>query len=316
MPFGLFGKAKARGRAPGRPDRAARQAALFDEAFMAKLEYLDIVAKKAYAGQTRGERRSKKLGAGLEFADHRSYAPGDDFRNIDWNVYARLGKLLLRQYEEEEDLYVYLLVDASASMAAPDQAKLDQARRLAAALAYVTLSSMERVSVVAFSEALGTRTAPARGKAQIFRLFELLAGLEPGGQTRMEDAFKAFVHATRRRGLAIVLSDFYAPDGYEAGLNLLRHHRFEPFVLHLTDERELDPKLRGDLVLVDCETGAEREVTVTPRVLERYRQAFEGWCGELETFCKARQVPYFRTSAQQPFEELVLRMFRAGGLLR
>lgn len=289
--------------------------ALFDDAFLARLEYLDIVAKKRFLTQQRGERRSKRVGAGLEFADHRRYSPGDDFRNIDWNVYARLGRLLLRLYEEEEDLYVYLLVDASASMAVGDHLKFDFARKLAAALAYITLSSMDRVSVLPFSDALARPLLPARGKAQIFRVLDFLSSVTPGGPTGMTEAFKAFVHQTRRRGLAVVISDFYAQDGYEDGLNYLRYHKFEPFVIQLTDERELTPDLRGDLVLVDCETGAQREITVTSRLLGRYREAHTAWCAELERFCTARQLSYFRTAVQVPFDELMLRIFRAGGFL-
>ena len=297
--------------------RAARvkDDALFDEAFMAKLEYLDIVAKKRFTSQARGERRSKRIGAGLEFADHRRYSPGDDFKNIDWNVYARMGRLLVRLYEEEEDLYVYLLVDSSASMAVGDQKKFDFARKLAAALAYITLSSLDRVSVLPFSAELGQQLVPARGKAQIFRVFDFLRGVRPGGQTSMADAFKAFVHQTRRRGLAVVISDFYAQDGYEDGLNYLRYHKFEPFVVQLTDDRELAPDLRGDILLVDCETGLQKELTVTPRMLTKYRAAHAAWCDELEAFCKKSQVSYFRTPIQVPFDDLMLRIFRAGGFL-
>jgi uncharacterized protein (DUF58 family) len=290
--------------------------ALFDERFMAKLEYLDIVAKKVFAGAARAERRSKKIGAGIEFADHRRYSPGDDFKHIDWNVYARMGKLLVRLFEEEEDLYVYFLVDASRSMAMGDRLKLDYAKKVAAGLAYVALSSLDRVSITPFSDALGQRLMPSRGKAQIFRVFDFLAGLEPGGQTNFQEALKAFVHQTKRAGIAVVLSDFYVPSGLEEGLNYLRYHRFEPFVVQLTDERELRPKLRGDLVLVDCETGLEREITLTPRILEKYRAAYDAWCAELETLCTERQVSYFRAAIQTPFDELILRIFREGGFLR
>ncbi len=290
--------------------------ALFDEAFMAKLEYLDIVAKKAFSGGARGEKRSKKLGAGLEFADHRRYAPGDDYKNIDWNVYVRMGKLLVRLYEEEEDLYVYVLVDCSASMAVGDAKKFDYARRLAAALAYITLSNMDRVSIVPFSNALGSALSPARGKAQIFRVFDYLGQMQPSGQTEMHDAFKAFVHQKKRRGVAVVISDFYSPTGYEDALNLLRYHKYEPFVIQVADERELNPDLRGDLVLVDCETGEKKELTLTRRLLNKYRRAYEDWCHELEVFCKERHLSYFQTPIQTSFDDLMLRIFRAGGFLR
>ncbi|PIE17163.1 MAG: DUF58 domain-containing protein [Proteobacteria bacterium] len=283
---------------------------------MARLEYLDIVAKRAFRGRRRGERRAKKIGAGLEFADHRRYSPGDDFRNIDWNVYARMGRLLLRLYEEEEDLFVYLLVDASASMAVGGRDKLDYALRLAAALSYITLSSMDRVSVLPFSAQLGEPLLPARGKAQIFRIFDFLQGVEPGGPTGLSEALRAFVHQTKRRGLVVVISDFYAQGGYEDGLNLLRYNRFEPFVVQLTDTRELNPDLQGDVTLVDCETGAAKELTLTPRLLAKYRAAHGRWCEELETFCSERGVSYFRTPIQVPFDDLMLRIFRAGGFLK
>lgn len=283
---------------------------------MAKLEYLEIVAKRAFRGTTRGERRSRRLGAGIEFADHRRYSPGDDFRHVDWNVYSRLGKLLLRLYEEEEDLTVYLLVDTSRSMGVGDGAKLDQARRLAAALAYITLANLDRVSIVAFSEGVGARLLPARGKAQISRIFDFLLDLESGGETRMGDALKTFVHQAPRRGLAIVLSDLYAQGGYEQPLNVLRYHRFEPLVVQLVDERELNPELRGDLQLVDCETGATRDITITPRLIARYRRAHADWCAQIEAFCTERQVGWFRAPVQTPFDDLVLKLFRAGGFLR
>ena len=289
---------------------------LFDDAFMAKLEYLDIVSKKAFHGSSRGERRSKKLGSGLEFADHRRYSPGDDFKHIDWNVYARMGKLLVRLFEEEEDLYVYLMVDTSESMAVGDRRKFDYARRIAAALAYITLSNMDRVSIIPFGEQSQTPLLPSRGKAQIFRVFDFLRGMRPTGRTHLHASVKSFVHQKNRRGLVVIISDFYAPEGYEDALNLLRYHRYEPFILQLTDEREMDPDVMGDLVIVDCETGQQREITITPRLIEKYKAAFEDFCQEVESFCAERHLSYFRTPIQLPFDDLVLRIFRAGGFLR
>lgn len=288
---------------------------LFDDAFLKRLEYLEIVARKSFAALSRGERRSKKLGAGLEFADHRSYSPGDDFRNIDWNVYARLGKLLLRLYEEEEDLFVYVLVDASRSMSVGEQRKLVHAKKIGASLAYIALANLDRASLGAFSEKLGARLLPVRGKGQIFRIFDFLERIEPGGVTSFEESMKAFVHDTKRRGLVVVLSDFYAQDGWEAGLNLLRYHRFEPVVIHLTDQRELEPNLRGDILLVDAETGQQKEMTLTPRLLAKYREAHAAFCGELESYCKSHHVPHFRAAVQAPFDEVVLTMLRQGGFL-
>ncbi|HEY1586611.1 MAG TPA: DUF58 domain-containing protein, partial [Polyangia bacterium] len=224
----------------------------FDEQFLKKLEYLYVVAKKVFVGRIRAERRSRKTGSGVEFADHRNYAAGDDLRYLDWSVYGRLDKLLLRMFEEEEDLHIYLLIDASASMRANH--KLDYAERICAALAYIGLAKLDRVSIVPFGGGGGERLPPSRGKAQIFKVFQFLSALEPTGPTELSHALEIFVHQTKRRGLAIVISDFYDPAGYEEGLNLLRYHRFEPTVLQVWSEAEAKPTLRGDLELVDVES--------------------------------------------------------------
>lgn len=285
----------------------------FDEEFLKKLEFLYLVAKKVFVGRMRAERRSRKTGAGVEFADHRNYTAGDDLRYLDWSVYGRLDKLLLRMFEEEEDLHIYLLVDASASMRM--NGKLDYAERLCAALAYIGLSKLDRVSIVPFGGGGRDRLPPARGKAQIFKVFQFLSALEAEGPTELGHALEAFVHQHKRRGLCIVVSDFYDPAGYEDGLNLLRYHRFEPTVLQVWSEAEARPRLRGDLELVDVESGDTREVTVTERQLAAFARAHAEYCARLESFCAARGIAYYRADVAVPFEDLVLRMFREGGFL-
>jgi uncharacterized protein (DUF58 family) len=289
----------------------------FDEQFLKKLEYLYVVAKKVFVGRLRAERRSRKTGSGVEFADHRNYTAGDDLRYLDWSVYGRLDKLLLRLFEEEEDLHIYLLLDASASMRA--NGKLDYAERICAALAYIGLAKLDRVSIVPFggggAQSQKERLPPSRGKAQIFKVFQFLSSLEATGTTELSHALESFVHQTKRRGLAIVVSDFYDPAGYEDGLNLLRYHRFEPTVLQVWSAAEARPSLRGDLELVDVESGVAREVTVTERQLTAFARAHADYCARLEAFCGGRGIPYYRADVAVPFEELVLRMFREGGFL-
>jgi uncharacterized protein (DUF58 family) len=304
------------GGASARPEVADRSA-LFDERFLKTLEHLHLVSRKVFAGNLRAERRTRKVGSGIEFADHRTYARGDDFRYIDWNLYGRLDKLLLRLFEEEEDLAIYLLVDCSDSMAigAP-LPKMHYAMKVAAALSYVGLANLDRVSIIPFADHLLGRLPPTRGKNRIFRVFEFLRTVDIGGQTEMAECMKTFVAQNKRRGLAVVISDFYDPDGFEEGLNTLRYNRFEPFVLQVYDQREADPDLHGDLALVDCETGDTREVTVSRSMLEAYKREHERYCKELEQFCTARALPFFRTTTAVPFDELVLRIFRTGGFLR
>ncbi|OIP29057.1 MAG: hypothetical protein AUK47_28455 [Deltaproteobacteria bacterium CG2_30_63_29] len=294
---------------------SARQSELFDETFLKKIEYLYIVSKKIFVGRSRAERKTRKVASGIEFADHRNYTAGDDFRYLDWNVFGRTEKLLLRLFEEEEDLYIYFLVDTSTSMQLGSPRKLDYAKKVAAALAYIGLSNMDRVCIVPFNAQLAGRLPPSRGKGQIFKVFDFLQDLNEGKQTLMYEAFKSFVAQNKRRGIAVVISDFYDPGGYDAALNLLRYQKFETYCIQIYDDLELRPGLRGDIELVDCETGERRSVTVTPKLLDRYRSAHQGFCEELEDYCIKRNMLYFRTPIQMDFDDLILRVFRAGGFI-
>jgi len=288
---------------------------LFDDEFQRRLEYLALVARRVYAGRTRAERRSKKTGSGIEFADHRAYAPGDDFRYLDWNVYQRLGRLLLRLFEEEEDLSVYLLLDASSSMSFGDPPKIRYAKKLVAGLAYIALANLDRVSILTFADVMLDRMAPTRGKNRIFKTFEFLRSIEANGQTGIADAMRTFVAQNKRRGIAVLVSDLYDPAGFEDGINTLRYGRFEPYVLQVFDPVEVRPPLHGDVRLVDNETGESREVTITPRILERYRRAHAAYLERIEGFCTGKQVPYFPVETTVPFDEAILGILRRGGMV-
>ncbi len=294
---------------------------LFDDEFQRKLEYLALVSRRVFAGRLRAERRTKKSGSGVEFADHRDYQPGDDFRTLDWSAYQRFEKLLVRLYEEEEDLAIYLILDTSGSMAfgadkAQKAIKLTYAKKVVAALAYVGLANLDRVSIVSTTDHILSRMPQTRGKARIFKVFRFLEELEPTGATDLEDALKSFVAQNKRRGLAVLISDLYDPRGFERGLNVLRYNKFDPFVVHIVDPVDAKPKLHGDVLLYDCETGDEREVTVTAKVLQRFAAAHAEYVAGIERFCATRQVPYVAASVDVAFDELILRVFRRGGFLR
>jgi uncharacterized protein (DUF58 family) len=296
--------------------RAVRSEGLFDEEFQRKLETLAIVSRRVFAGRNRAERRSKKKGSGVEFADYRDYAPGDDFRFVDWNVYQRFGRLLVRLYEEEEDLSVYLIVDTSLSMGFGGGQKFDQARRLCAALAYVALANLDRVTVVGMADGVVSTLAATRSKSRIFKVFRFLEGLDANGGTDQREALKKFVAQNKRRGLAVLISDLYDPGGFEGGINMLRNNKFEPYDLHVVDPSEVKPPVTGDVLLYDCETGEEREVTVTDKMRADLERAFREYQTEIERFCAKNQVPYFAAPTDIPFDELVLQVFRRGGFLR
>lgn len=301
----------------GRREPVPRQSEdLFDDHFQQKLESLSIVSRRVFAGRMRAERRSKKKGSGVEFADHRDYAPGDDFRFVDWNAYQRFGKLLVRLYEEEEDLAIYFIVDCSASMGFAGTKKFDQARRLAAALAYVGLSNLDRVAIIGVSDKVVAQLPATRGKARIFKIFRFLRELTPDGTTDLGDGLATMVAQHKRRGLAVLVSDLFDPAGFERGINVLRYNKFEPYVLHIVDPADGNPQVRGDVRVYDCETGDEREVTVNDALLQKMRVAYGEYLSEIERFCAKNQVPYFAAPVDVPFDELVLRVFRRGGFLR
>lgn len=290
---------------------------LFDSDFLKRLEYLSIVCQRAFRGQFVAQRRTYRPGAGIEFADHRDYTPGDDLRYLDWNVYARLGETLLKRFQEEEDLHVYLFVDCSRSMLFGEPRKFDYARQVAAALAYIGLAGLDRVSVVAFAGEVAESFPLARGKGRILALLEFLNRLAgQGSDTNLFRAATEFAHRRQRRGLAVVISDLYDASGYQRGLDLLRHHRHDVHLVHVYDRREAYPDLRGELELFDIETGVSRRFVVSPRSLRRYREVFQDFLHGVRQYALRHGLGYTRCSTEVPLEDLVLCMMRQSGVLK
>ena len=287
----------------------------FDSEFLKKLEYLYIVSKKIFAGRIKAERRSTRRGVSVEFADYRNYTPGDDFRYIDWNAFARLDELLLKLYEEREDLHIYILVDASQSMTYGELPKLIYAKRVAAALAYIGLSNLDRIGITAFNTTDMNRLPTERGKGKIFTVLNFLDQINGTGETDMEHAFRNFVHMTKRRGLVVVISDLFDPKGFTAGLNMLKFQKHDLFVIHIIDEKEAEPNLLGDYHLVDIETDQLRPVTINENHIKRYKALFNKYCDDLDRYCTQREISLVRTMTKAPFEELILRIFRMGGFV-
>jgi uncharacterized protein (DUF58 family) len=288
---------------------------LFDQEFLRKLEYLHILSKKVFAGEFNAERTARRRGAGIEFADHRPYAPGDDFRHIDWRAYQRLGKLLLRLFEEEQGLPIYLFVDCSRSMAAGTPSKLQYARQVAAALCYIGLAHLDRVTVLGFSDRLGPELPARRGKGQIFQVFSFLSALSASGETNAAEALRTFARRGRARGVTVVISDFLDPQGAEPALDALRYAQHDVFAVHVTSQADAHPDLRGDIRLVDAETGDVRELAVTPGLLAAYTTAFERHAEAIGRHCDRYALGYLRTSTDEPFEDAILKVFRMGRFL-
>ena len=298
---------------------------LFDSAFLSKLEQLFLLSRKLFRGQHRAERKSRQIGSSLEFADYRNYALGDDLRSIDWNIYGRLDRLFIKLFEQEQDLHIYFLIDASASMrwradnraADVRSSKFDAARRIAASLAYVGLANLDRINVHFFGSSLIGDLGLTRGRSQFHKVLEFLRNApESAGETRLAPSLRAFAQRTKRRGLAIVLSDFFDRAGYDEALALLRHHQFEVHAVQVLDPAELRPNETGDLRLVDAETSTAYEVTANENLLRQYHAQIDRFLAQLAAFCAERGIAYVQASTSVPFEDLVLRVLREGRLLK
>jgi uncharacterized protein (DUF58 family) len=304
---------------------------LFDEPFLRKLERLAILSRQPVAGQLQGERRSPKRGQSVEFADFRPYAPGDDFRRIDWNAYARLERFFLKLFIEEEDLTVHILVDASRSMDWGQPNKLQYALRTAGALGYIALAGLDRVTVTALATegARGQENGrpaywvPHRGKQHAFALFQFLSGLQAEGAVDLQAALTRYAQA-HQAGPLILISDLLdstpqpsdLPTFQPSGLNALAARGFEVSVLHLLAPDEVNPELAGDLKLRDVETGAEVEITADYDLLSRYRDGLAAWREELRRFCGARGMHYVPIETSLPFEELLFAVLRSKAVLK
>ena len=287
---------------------------LFDSNFLTKLEYLSIVSRKVFRGQLMAQRRTMQMGSGIEFADHRQYTAGDDFRYLDWNLYARHDELLLKRFQEEEDLHVYLLLDCSRSMAAGDGKKFDLARQVTAAMAYIALADLDRISVYAFANGVMNHFPLTRGKARILSLMEFLDALKADGDgTNLTELSRQFVMRAPRRGLALVLSDLYDPDGFNKGLDILRHHKYEPNVIQFHTQEEANPRMLGDVELLDVESSDLRKMTITEKQLRRYREVFTQFQTSLRQYCSNYGMGCTITNTEISFDKLVLNMMRASG---
>jgi uncharacterized protein (DUF58 family) len=294
---------------------AAAAERFFSNAFLIQLERLGFVSKRSHLGAVKGERKSPRRGSSVEFADYRPYEVGDDLRYVDWNAFARLNRLYLKVFIDEEDLCIHLILDASGSMDYGTPNKFRYAVRLAAALAFIGFGNLERVGVAVFRDRVAEGWLPTRGRNQFLPIQEFLGNLTPGGGTAFNDALRQYAQRAKDAGVAVVISDFLDPAGYTAGLRALMERRFDIHVLHLLSPDELRPMLGGDLELVDAETGEVREVSVDADVLRGYERQLGTFIAGIEGFCRANELNYVRIATDMPVEDLLLRRLK-GGLLQ
>ncbi|MFT7679838.1 MAG: hypothetical protein ACI8QC_003843 [Planctomycetota bacterium] len=298
-----------------RTETQARPPLEFDGHFLKRLEFLNVVAKKILSGRMRADRKSIRKGSSAEFADHRAYVAGDDPRRVDWHLFGRLEEVFLKLYREEENLHLSLLVDVSESMNRGTPHKLNYGLTVAAALAYIGMANMDAANLLPFGGRIEDARWGLKGRSKLFPMLEFLKGVEPVGETRMAPVLREFVKRERRRGVVIVISDFFDLDGYQQALKYLRYQHHDVYVIHVVDRQEEKPDLRGDLRLVDSETGDFKEINVTDSLLTRYEASFEKLAGSIESFCIRNEMGYVRARTDIDFDELVMRILRRGGVV-
>jgi len=293
----------------------SRKVALEPE-FMNRLARLKLETRMILGGVMKGEKRSKKYGTSVEFADYRDYHRGDDLRYLDWNIYARLERFFLKLFHEEEDLTVYVLVDLSASMTAGDPSKIYHAKQLAAALAYISLSNLDRLSVTTFSENVGKSTQLMRGRGHLRKIIDLLNEVPNGETTNFDASMRTFTLRHRARGLVFVISDFLDPVHVKDGIKRLMHNKNDVLLLQVLDKTEIEPDLRGDWALTDSESGEVVEVSVSPKLLADYKRKMVTYLEDLRGFARRLGVGYVLTTTDIPMEDFILKELVLTGLVR
>ena len=283
---------------------------------LAQLERMELVSRKIFRGRMKGERRSKRKGQSVEFSDFRNYVPGDDLRFIDWNLYARLDKLFLKMYLEEEDLHFYALLDDSLSMNFGDPTKLHYAKQLAAAVGFIGLCRSDRVRIESLGQTLRQPAPVLRGRHSLWRMVEYLEAIQAGDSVPLVDGVKNFCLRNSGKGILLFISDLMDKQGYESAFRFLLAQQMDIYVVHVLSPEELNPELLGDLRLIDCEDGEHAEITVSRPLLDRYQRTLATFVDSAREFCTRRGMTYLLTNTNIPVEHFVASYLRQRGLVR
>jgi uncharacterized protein (DUF58 family) len=283
---------------------------------LAQLERLELVSRKVFRGRMKGERRSSRKGQSVEFADFRSYVHGDDLRFIDWNTYARLDRLFLKLYLEEEDLHFYALIDASLSMTFGEPSKLEYAKQLAGALGFVGLVRSDRVKIETLGQPASKPGPVWRGRRSLWRMLDHLEHLEAGEKVTMAQGVKNFCLRNSGKGIVVLISDLLDKHGFQDALRYLVARQMDAYVIHVLSPEEIDPDVKGDLRLIDCEDEDVAEITVSAPLLKRYKQTLAAFVDSAREFCTRRGMTYLLANTQVPVDQLISSYLRKRGLVR
>mgnify|MGYP000337542272 CR=1 FL=1 len=315
---------------------------LLNAELIAKLDPLDLSSKRVFFGKLKGERRSKKRGQSVEFADHRGYVSGDDIRHIDWNIFARLDQLFLKLFLEEEDLSLSIVIDCTASADCGEPGKFLFMQKAAMALGYIGLINLNRVTCTAMGDSEGSLVSvlrDMRGRRRTHDLARWICSLSPTGADSgspatspgplsftapdrplstfsFKDAAERIAMSRRGKGVMLVFSDFFFKEGYEEGLRRLVGRGYDVFAIQVLSPQELDPSILGDLRLKDVEDGDMAEITVSAPLLKRYKANLAAYCQQLAAFCAQREMTLLTVRSDTPIDVLVLDYLRKRGVVK
>ena len=309
------------------PTRPTTIEELLSSDLIAKISQLDVSSKKIFAGKLQGERRSKKRGESVEFADHRPYTAGDDLRHIDWNIYARLDRFFMKLFMEEEDLSLHIVIDASASTDCGEPNKFHYMQQVAMAMGYIGLINLNRVEITAVGlrdelvipggeKSVAGNIRDLRGRRRTHDLARFLCTIEPEGSTDFAQACKRIAMTRRGKGVMIVLSDFLMKEGYESGLRMLVGRGYDVFAIQTLSPQEVNPDIAGDLQLRDIEDGDMAEVTISAPLLKKYKENVSAYCQGFRDFCARREITALTIQTDTPIDTLLLDYLRKRGVLR
>jgi uncharacterized protein (DUF58 family) len=289
-----------------------------------RFERLSFVTRRPARAGLGGEHRSRNRSPSTDFVDYRPYQPGDDFRRVDWNVYARLGSLQVKLTEGRERLDVVLVLDCSSSMGCGQPDKLQFGAQLVAALGHVGMARSDTVRIECLRPVPGVSTAsdeavgfgPFRRRSRFPELVRQLSKIAPAGMLDVNACLAACLPDSTRQPLVIVVSDLLTPYGVSAGLESLVVKQADTVVLHIVSPQELDPQLSGEVELIDAETDEALEVGVSVETLAAYRVRFAKWLDDRESECHQRGIRYVRLRTDRPIQSIVLDDLRRAGVLR
>jgi len=287
-----------------------------DDEFLKQLEKLKIVSRKITRNPRRGEYRSWQSGEGFEFLDFRKYHLGDDLRYVDWSVYGRLDKLFIKLFHAEKGQTAHILLDMSRSMGSGTPPKDITAKKIAAALSYICLSNLDKTGLMAFNNQIVKIKPPARGKKQYLEMLKFFQPLKPSDQTNVSGSLKEYAAICKNPGIAIIISDFFDPQGYEEGLKALAYRDFDINLIQVMDHEELYWSKTGNLLLNECETGEKKITFVDKNLLELYQKKINEFIAGIKRYCGHYGINYFLCDTRIPFETLLTDYLSKGVLFR